>query len=166
MLKGFKKSYYALIIVHITITMGFALVFGTNHPFSSQYMIHNLYPLIASSATLSTLLYLIGGYLFIVAKDHVGKIFRCILLATVAFTAVLLIIWVITRTLSVNGASRNIWLIYVIANYPTAIIYNAIIDVEDIHAYILLVTILPPALGFLSGSLLRLIYEPQWRNKI
>lgn len=165
MFNGFKKAYFALVLLHVIITLGFALVFGTNHPFSSQYMISDLYPLIASSATLATLLYFLGGYLFIVSKENLNKILRYILIATSVFTLTLLAIWFITRTISISGSSRNIWLLYVIVNYPTAIIYNAIIDLEDLHAFALILTTLPPALGFLSGSLLRLVYEPQWRKK-
>lgn len=166
MFNGFKKAYYALIIIHVGITLGFALVFGTNHPFSSQYMIHDLYPLMASSATLATLLYFIGGYLFVVSKENLSKILRYIFTAACVFTLFLLVIWFATRAFSMNGASRNIWLLYVIVNYPTAIIYNAIVDLEDLHAFVLILTILPPALGFISGSLLRLVYEPQWRKKV
>lgn len=166
MFNGFKKAYVALIVVHVVITLGFALVFGTNHPFSSQYMIHDLYPLIASSATLATLLYFLGGYLFVVSKENLNKMLRYILVAVSVFTLVLLITWFTSRLISINGTSRNIWLLYVIVNYPTAIIYNAIIDLEDLHAFSLILTTLPPALGFFSGSLLRLVYEPQWRKKV
>jgi hypothetical protein len=165
MFNGFKKAYIALIVIHILVTLGFALVFGTNHPFSSQYMIHDLYPLIVSSMTLATLLYLLGGYLFVVSKENVKNLLKYILVAVSVFTFVLLIIWFTTRLLSVSGTNRNIWLLYVISNYPTAIIYNTIIDLEDLHAFELVLTIFPPAIGFISGSLLRLVYEPQWRKK-
>lgn len=165
MINGFKKAYYALIVIHILITLGFALVFGTNHPFSSQYMIDDLYPLIVSSMTLAAILYFIGGYLFVVSKENVKNLLKYVSLASAVFTLVLLVVWLSSRALSISGASRDVWLIYVISNYPSAIIYNTIIDLEDLHAFELIFTIFPPAIGFISGSLLRLIYEPQWRKK-
>ncbi len=164
--KQIQKSYVAMIIVHIIITLGFALVFGTNHPFSSQYMINDLYPIILSSATLSTVLYVLGGYLFVIAKENKYRLMRHILVAVLVFTVILGIIWAISRTLSINGAHRNIWLFYVISNYPSAIIYNSVINLHDLHALELGLTILPPAIGFPIGALLRLVYEPQWRKNL
>jgi low temperature requirement protein LtrA len=165
-IKQFQKSYVAMIIVHTIITLGFALVFGTNHPFSSQYMINDLFPIILSTVTLSTLLYVLGGYLFIIAKENKYKLMRHIILAALTFILILAVIWFVSRTLSINGAHRNIWLFYVISNYPTAIIYNAIINLQDLHALELGLTVLPPALGFPIGAFLRLIHEPQWRKNL
>ena len=164
-MKELRKTYLSLIIVHVIITLGFALVFGTNHPFSAQYIIDNLFPLITSSATLATILYVIGGYLFVVAKENKSKLLSKIFVSGLVFTIGLLLIWFLARTLSINGYQRNVWLLYVIANYPTAIIYNTIINIEDLHAIELVLTIIPPGLGFFTGSLIRLLYEPQWRKK-
>ncbi len=164
-MKDFRKTYISLIIIHVVITIGFALVFGTNHPFSSQYIIADLYPIITSSATLATLLYVLGGYLFVIAKENKSRLFSKVALASLIFTLILMIIWAVTRTLSINGAQRNIWLIYVIANYPTAIIFNSIMNIEDLHAIELVLTSIPPAIGFMIGSFIRLICEPQWRKK-
>ncbi len=164
-MKELRKTYFSLIIVHIIITLGFALVFGTNHPFSSQYIIADLFPLITSSGTLATILYVLGGYLLVIAKENKAKLLSKIFVSGVIFTFFLLLIWLLARNLSINGFQRNIWLLYVIANYPTAIIYNTIINIEDLHAFELVLTIIPPALGFFTGSLIRLLYEPQWRKK-
>lgn len=164
-MKDLRKTYFSLIIVHVVITLGFALVFGTNHPFSAQYAIDDLFPLITSSATLATMLYVLGGYLFVVAKESKAKLLSKIFLSGVIFTAILFLIWFLARSLSINGFQRNVWLLYVIANYPTAVIYNTIINVEDLHAFELVLTAIPPALGFFTGSLIRLLYEPQWRKK-
>jgi hypothetical protein len=46
-----------------------------------------------------------------------------------------------------------------------AIIQQQSYTIEDLHAFELVLTIFPPAIGFISGSLLRLVYEPQWRKK-
>lgn len=115
--------------------------------------------------TFATVLYIIGGYLFVVAKDNKSYLIKHATVAALLFALVLSVLWFTARTLSMSGAHRNIWLLYVISNYPTAIIYNSIINLSDIHALELVLTVIPPALGFLVGIILRLINEPQWRKK-
>ena len=159
-----RKTYLSLILLHILVTVGFALVFGTSHPFASQYEVNNLYPLITSSMTLATILYALGGYLFVIATENKNKLFAKIMIASLLFTIILIIIWVSVLFLSLNGIQRNIWLVYIISNYPTAIILNSIINNADLHSWVIGLTIIPPALGFIIGTFLRLIYEPHWRK--
>lgn len=162
---GFMKTFFSIILIHIGISMAFAMVFGINHPFGSQYRINDLNALIASSMSLAFVLYALAGYFYVVAKQRKQKLLKHIIISSILITIILLTIWSVVRYLTMNGVSRNIWILYVLSNYPSAIIYNAIVDLDDFHAIILSFTTISPALGLTVGSFLRLIFEPQWRKE-
>lgn len=159
-----KRTYLTLILLHVVVTIGFALVFGTNHPFASQYQVNNLYPIITSSATLAIILYALGGYLIVIAIENKTKLYSKIFISSLIFTIVMLIIWGVVHYLSLNGFQRNVWLVYIISNYPTAIMLNTVINNNDLHSLQIGFTALPPAIGFMIGTYLRLAYEQQWRK--
>ena len=166
MKRSFLKTLLIIIVLHFGISMAFAMVFGINHPFNLQYRINDLNPLLASSMSLSFVLYLIVGYIYVIATEKKQNLLRYIIVSSIIITVFLLALWAIVRFLSMNGFPRNIWLIYVLSNYSNAIIYNAILDIDDMHSIILGLTALPPALGLIVGSFLRLISEPQWRKGV
>ncbi len=155
-------SYLALIALHILLTVGMALVFGLNHPMARYYEIGSVTSVTVASVVFSIPLYAIGGYLFIIAKENKRQITKSLFLASFIFTLVLLMIWFSVRIANLNGVTRNVWLIYVISNYPTALFLNVINTLSDIRSPLILVTTFAPALGFLLGSLLRLVSEPKY----
>ncbi|PKM67358.1 MAG: hypothetical protein CVU94_06480 [Firmicutes bacterium HGW-Firmicutes-19] len=159
MKKQIVNCYFALAAIHVTITIGFALVFGINHPFFSHYEINKVIGVIIASIATAIPLYAIAGFLFVIAKEHKKYLLKAAVIASLIFTATLSVLWAISYLLSTNGFSQTTWLIYILSNYPSAIIMNRIINLPDLRSPLMLLTATSPAIGFVFGVFIRTINE-------
>lgn len=157
--KQIVNSYLALVSIHGMITIGFALVFGVNHPFFSHYEINNVIGVIIASIATAIPLYAIAGFLFVIGKENKKQLLRASIHAASIFTAILTVLWAISYLLSTNGFSQSTWLIYVLSNYPSAVIMNRIINLPDLRSPLMLLTATSPGIGFVFGVFIRIFNE-------
>jgi hypothetical protein len=153
------NSYFALVAIHGIITIGFALVFGINHPFFSHYEINKVINVIIASVATAIPLYAIAGFLFVIGKENKKHLLRAAIYAAVIFTVTLSVLWSISYLLSTNGFSQSTWLIYILSNYPSAVIMNRIINLPDLRSPLMLLTATSPGIGFVFGVFIRMINE-------
>lgn len=159
MKKQIVNSYFALVAIHVIITIGFALVFGINHPFFSHYEINKVIGVIIASIATAIPLYAIFGFLFVIAKENKKQLLKASIFAALIFTATLSVLWAVSYLLSTNGFSQTTWLIYILSNYPSAIIMNRIINLPDLRSPLMLLTATSPGIGFVFGVFIRIINE-------
>lgn len=159
MKKQIMNSYFALLAIHVIITIGFALVLGINHPFFSHYEINRVIGVIIASVATAIPLYAIFGFLFVIAKENKKQLLRASVYAALIFTATLMVLWLVSYLLSTNGFSQTTWLIYILSNYPSAIIMNRIINLPDLRSPLMLLTATSPGIGFVFGVFIRIINE-------
>jgi hypothetical protein len=159
MKKQIVNCYFALIAIHAMITIGFALVFGINHPFFSHYEINKVIGVIIASVATAIPLYAIAGFLFVIAKENKKHLLRAAIYASLIFTMSLAVLWAISYLLSTNGFSQSTWLIYILSNYPSAVIMNRIINLPDLRSPLMLLTATSPGIGFVFGVFIRSINE-------
>jgi hypothetical protein len=159
MKKQLVNSYFALAAIHVIITIGFALVFGINHPFFSHYEINKVIGVIIASVATAIPLYAIAGFLFVIAKENKKHLLRASIYAAVLFTLTLSVLWAVSYLLSTNGFSQTTWLIYILSNYPSAVIMNRIINLPDLRSPLMLLTATSPGIGFVFGVFIRTINE-------
>lgn len=159
MKRQIANCYFALASIHVMITIGFALVFGINHPFFSHYEINKVIGVIIASIATAIPLYAIAGFLFVIAKEQKKYLLKAAVIASLIFTATLSVLWATSYLLSTNGFSQTTWLIYILSNYPSAIIMNRIINLPDLRSPLMLLTATSPAIGFVFGVFIRTINE-------
>lgn len=159
MKKQLVNSYFALAAIHVIITIGFALVFGINHPFFSHYEINNVIGVIIASVATAIPLYAIAGFLFVIGKENKKHLLRASIYAAVIFTVTLSLLWAISYLLSTNGFSQSTWLIYILSNYPSAVIMNRIVNLPDLRSPLMLLTATSAGIGFVFGVFIRMMNE-------
>lgn len=153
------NCYFALAAIHLLITIGFALVFGVNHPFFSHYKINQVIGVVIASIATAIPLYAIGGFLFVVGKENKRNLLKAAVYAALIFTITLVLLWAISYLLSTNGLPQSTWLIYILSNYPSAVIMNRIINLPDLRSPLMILTATSPAIGFVFGVFIRMINE-------
>ena len=152
MIKNIRKPLITLLILHMTIGFLHLMFFDLGHPLN-KYMANLPFLLqVLSISTYALVLYIIGGYLVMIAlnkdeKQMIG-IGRVLILMLIVFLSVFLGIF----TFYIFNGRQSLWLIYSIVNplFGTAM-YNRV--PETLMGLVWSVSAFIPGIGVLIGMI-------------
>ena len=157
--KGYKHTIVAMIAIHFVLSVFMALACGTNHPFNNMYIPGKPYAYVIASCLLAIPLYMCMGFLYILGKNYLKGMKKCLFYCSFSFFVILLIGYVICYVLTKYTVIKGSFMYYVIMNYPTGIIFNSISLAKDALNLAFILTTIPGPLGFYIGGVTRLRYE-------
>ena len=149
-------TFLGLVISQIILLCLMFFFFGVEHPFSNLYQVGRPLLFILSAIVIMIPLYMIFGYIFIVGRNQRTNLQRSLVFGCLYYALALMVIWALANILTITNIAPNAWEIYVIANFPTAVIINSIDIAHDALNPLFLLTAIAPSLFFGLGGYLRI----------
>lgn len=152
--KTIVKSVLAAILFHLVYSFIFGMVIGSRNPLRFLYTSNYKLAYMILAPLLASLPYLIAGYLIILGRNDfidLKKNNLKLFFITLSFT---IILYGLSFGLQYLFPFRNMYQVYIFANFPTAS-YLLSMDLRDFFQNIItgLSAVLPPLMTYIGGRI-------------
>lgn len=155
-----KGIFWSVIGVHLLFSLVFTLMSSITHPLLALVKTWPLYGQIILACIFSFVLYIIPGYILVISLSSNEKLIENVDRIMIAFTLVLIVVFLISFANAIMLHSRQGWLIYATFNPVSGLlIYNLFDKLVTWWDLFWVFTSLMPGLGMMLGMYLRLKKE-------
>ena len=121
-----RSTIAILVLSHISLIILVTMIFGLKHPFHFLYRELFPYPYVFVACIMVMPVYIMAGYIFVLAKNNMRKILDSVWTGCSIFSGFLVILWAFSYVMAITGWNREAWTYYIIANYPISFLMNHI----------------------------------------
>ncbi len=151
-----KYTIIFMVISHLVITICTSLIFGIRHPLSFFYVQTEPVLFVLASLLIIVPLYMLAGFIFILAKHQIKNMGQIVFKCSLYFSIGLIVFWGIGVLLAYQFYIIDLLSLYILLNYPAALIYNTIDLNADGYHLVLMLTAIVPAMSFYLGAIARI----------